>query len=267
MRLNRGHRRGATSLKRKTRASSTAKQWMAILRPLLRWSGVVLVLAAVGFGVQVAAKKLQAPGAFPLQHVQIKGELRNLSNEDLKPIAREYLGQNFFVANLDTLRDRLAANPWVEQVSIGRWWPNIIQVNLRERIAFGYWGNDEMVDVNGQRFRPTVIRQLKKWPRLTGPNGHEKTLIQAYRETRALLEPVNLKLVKLVQDERRSWWLTFENGLEAHIGRKHFKQRLLRLADVYPRVLAAQAKYIAVIDLRYINGFAVRWKTKRPTAG
>jgi cell division protein FtsQ len=41
------------------------------------------------------------------------------------------------------------------------------------------------------------------------------------------------------------------------------------LARVYPRVLAAQIDRIAVVDLRYVNGFAVRWKAERPapTAG
>ncbi len=80
----------------------------------------------------------------------------------------------------------------------------------------------------------------------------------------ALFEPVGLKLEKLAQDERRAWWLTFDNGLEVYVGRERFEERLRRLAQVYPKVLAAQADRIAVVDLRYVNGFAVRWKAGPP---
>ena len=268
MRLgNRKHRRGATALKRKSAAS--AKTWKAAWGPPLRWLGVALALAMVGFGVRFGSEKLREPGAFPLRQVHIEGQLRNLSEEDLQPIAQGYLGQNFFNANLDTLHAALAANPWVEEVAVQRGWPDTVKIELRERVAFGYWGEREMVDVNGHRFLPTKIRQPGPWPHLAGPDGHEQDLIKAYQDVRALLDPVGLKLVKLVQDERRAWWLTFDTGLEVYLGREQFNQRLQRLARVYPRILADQIGQIAVVDLRYVNGFAVRWRTgsPNPTSG
>lgn len=262
MRFGHRRRRGATPLTRNPAAAW--ERWKTVWGPPLRWLGVALALAAVGFGLRVGGQKLREPGAFPLRQVRVEGELRNLAKADFHAVAGEYLGRNFFVANLDALHAALAANPWIEQVSVRRWWPDTVEITLRERIAFGYWGEHEMVDVNGRRFRPTVLRQPGPWPRLAGPDGHEKTLIDAYRETRALFEPLGLKLVKLVQDERRAWWLTFDNGLEVYVGRERFEERLRRLARIYPRVLAGQIDRIAVVDLRYVNGFAVRWKAERP---
>ncbi|MFO1370982.1 MAG: cell division protein FtsQ/DivIB [Candidatus Competibacteraceae bacterium] len=256
------HRRGATTLKPKS--ADPPGRWKIVWGPRLRWLGVALVLAAVGFSLHVGSQKLREPGAFPLRQVRIKGTLRNLAETDIRPIAHEYLGQNFFVANLDALYAALSANPWIEDVTVRRWWPDTIEVNLRERTAFGYWGEHEMVDVNGHRFRPPVLRQPGPWPRLKGPEGREKALIMAYQETSAQLGRVGLKLVKLVQDERRAWWLTFDNGLEVYLGREQFEQRLQRLVEIYPRILVAQVDRIAVLDLRYVNGFAVRWKAERP---
>ena len=144
-------------------------------------------------------------------------------------------------------------------------WPDTVEIQLRERVAFGYWGErGEMVDVNGHRFRPVAVRQSGPWPRLIGPEGREKALIKAWRDIHTRLDPVGLTLVKLVQDERRAWWLTFDSGLEVYLGHERFEERLQRLAQFYPRVLAAQADRIAVVDLRYGNGFAVRWKTAPP---
>ena len=254
--------RGATALRRELPKSPG--QWKATWGPALRWFGVVLVLAGVGWGLWIGSQKLQDPHAFPLRQVRIEGELRNLAEADLQPVARGVLGQNFFMADLDALRTALAANPWLETVAVGRWWPDIVKIQLRERVAFGYWGDGEMVDVNGHRFRPPLVRQPGPWPQLAGPVGHEQALIKTYGEIRALFEPMGLRLTKLRQDDRRAWWLTFDNGLEVHVGRDQFEQRLRRLAQLYPRILSAQIDRIAVVDLRYGNGFAVRWKVAQP---
>lgn len=258
----RERRRGATALNRGPRpAAARGAFWKAGLRGL----GVALVLAAVGFGIEAGLRALREPGAFPLRKVRVEGELRNLTEADLQPLARAYLGQNFFVADLESLRATLAVEPWVDEVTVRRWWPDTVEIRLRERVAFGYWGpQQEMVDVNGHRFRPTALRQSGPWPRLSGPDGREKAVIDAWRAIRARLDPLGLTLVELTQDERRAWWLTFASGLKVCLGQKQFDERLQRLAQVYPRVLASQAERIAVVDLRYDDGFAVRWKTPPP---
>ena len=120
MRLNRGRRRGATPLKREPAGSPG--QWKAVWGPWLRGLGVMLALAAVGFGVQIGLQKLRDPGTFPLRNVRVEGELRNLTEADLQPLAQEYLGLNFFIANLDTLHAALAVNPWIEDVAVRRGW-------------------------------------------------------------------------------------------------------------------------------------------------
>jgi hypothetical protein len=74
-----------------------------------------------------------------------------------------------------------------------------------------------------------------------------------------------LKFAKLVQDERRAWWLTFDNGLEVYVGRERFEERLRGWRNSIRRCWPLRLDQIAVVDLRYVNGFAVRWKAE--TAG
>ena len=123
------HYRGATPLRRE--APPGPGQWKATWGPPLRWLGVALVLAGVGWGLWVGSQKLRDPHAFPLRHVRIDGELRNLAKTDLQPVAGKVLGQNFFMADLDVLRTALAANPWIETVAVRRWWPEIVDIELR----------------------------------------------------------------------------------------------------------------------------------------
>jgi cell division protein FtsQ len=44
------------------------------------------------------------------------------------------------------------------------------------------------------------------------------------------------------------------------LGRLQLEQRLQRFVRSWPMVLAHAAERISVIDLRYSNGFAVRWQ-------
>ena len=85
------------------------------------------------------------------------------------------------------------------------------------------------------------------------------TLINGYREASAVLKQIGLTVSRLVQDERLGWQLTCGNGVEINLGRKLIKERLQRLVNIYPQVLAERGAEIKAVDLRYSNGFAVRW--------
>lgn len=138
MAFQKKRRRGATSIRREP--SDGLQRWKTAWGPPLRWLGVLLVVVSVGYGVRVGGEKLREPGAFPLRQIHIKGELRNLIEADFQTVAGGYIGQNFFVANLDELNTALATNPWIETVAVRRWWPDTVEISLRERTAFGYWG-------------------------------------------------------------------------------------------------------------------------------
>lgn len=49
------------------------------------------------------------------------------------------------------------------------------------------------------------------------------------------------------------------NGLQLGLGRKETHLRLMRFVRVYAEVLKPRIEAIDSVDLRYTNGFAVRW--------
>jgi len=260
----RRQRRGATA-----QVTRAPVKWQFNWQPRLRWMGAVLALLAGGYGLYATTHRLLEPERFPLHYVNLQGEIRNLSQAELQQLVQPYLGQNFLALNIGSLQAVLAANPWIEQVSVHRQWPDRLKVYFQERTAFGHWGRDEMsnemVDVNGVRFRPAAVLQPGPWPRLAGPDGHETALIRSYREADALLKQAGLQLTQLTQDERRAWRIVTANGLEILLGREHFPERLQRFVNIYPHLLADLGGKIAAVDLRYTHGFAVRWAS--PAAG
>ena len=74
-----------------------------------------------------------------------------------------------------------------------------------------------------------------------------------------LLKANDLTIDSLTLDERRAWHLSLNNQVRLVLGRQSAMDRLQRFIRFYPAVLAGKAKVIDEIDLRYTNGFVVRW--------
>ena len=60
--------------------------------------------------------------------------------------------------------------------------------------------------------------------------------------------------------ERGSWSVSTASGAQIVIGdRDQAGRRLHRFLDVYPQLMAGHTDGFVYADLRYTNGFAVRW--------
>ena len=242
-------RRGASRKVRRV-AQRVSRDWR-------RW-GTVLMLLATVMATGWAGRQLLDPNMLPIRHIPVYGTPTALSETELTTITADYLNRNFFSVDIDALYQRLLEQPWVEQVSIRRRWPDTLAITLVRRQPFGYWGQDELIDAHGIRFRPVPLPQNADLPRLAGPDGHEQQLIEQFRLASSRLATIGLKIARLVEDRRRSWQLTLDGGTELKLGRIDFERRLMRFVSNY-RLLAARMADIDTVDLRYVNGFAVRW--------
>ena len=249
----RKRRRGASP--RKAAPAASGGYWIKLLRALVALG----TLAALGLGVVEGWHWIQRPGVLPLTTVHIQGSTVHLPKAEMDRLLRPFLGANFVTLDLQSVRGALAANPWVKHVSVHRRWPNTLVVNLTERVPYARWGAEAMVDVNGQTFIPETL-PAGEWPRLAGPAGQERRVMEQFARTRERLAAGGLTLEGLALDERRAWQLHLGSGIAVSLGRAEYDERIARLLDVYPRVLAPRAQQVAEIDLRYSNGFTVRWQ-------
>lgn len=85
------------------------------------------------------------------------------------------------------------------------------------------------------------------------------TVMATYRIMTRMLAPYDLHIRRLNLDERRAWHLSLDDQLELVLGRENAVERLQRFIRFYPEVLAGKAREIKAVDLRYTNGFVVRW--------
>ena len=81
-----------------------------------------------------------------------------------------------------------------------------------------------------------------------------------YTRLNQLLSVLDLKLVLLQLNERRSWMFKLDNALQVVIGRSNFNDRVTRFIHLVPVGLGSKLSQAKQIDMRYTNGFAVQWR-------
>ncbi|KOR28470.1 hypothetical protein TI04_10915, partial [Achromatium sp. WMS2] len=68
----------------------------------------------------------------------------------------------------------------------------------------------------------------------------------------------NLSVVKMSLSDRRAWNIDLANGTHLSVGTKDLEVRIDRFLTYFPRL--PQPENVEQVDLRYTNGFAVRWR-------
>lgn len=227
---------------------------------LLRWLPLALLLS---LGVAVLAwgtSRLLDPASFPVTTVRIETPLKHIGKEAVREVIRPHVKQGFIGVDVGLVRKELEALPWVAQASVRRSWPDRLVVNIQEQQAVARWSSGGLLSVYGELFKPERMEQWNNLPLLRGPKNTEKVLMDEYKAMQGMLKPLGLRISHLTMNERRAWSLYLDNGLQLSLGRNDTHVRLLRFVRVYARVLHPRLETIDSIDLRYTNGFAVRWR-------
>ncbi len=216
----------------------------------------VLAVAAL---LITAVDRMLPEVMFPIAKVMVQGRLQYQTPEQVFSVAAADAAGGFFSVDTNVIRAKVAALPWVKQVTVRRLWPATVAVHVVEREPVALWTDGRLLDQDGELFSAQLPTPLQL-PRLTGPQGCEQQLLRKYADLRTLLAPLAATVRELTLDERRAWTVTLSNELVLYVGRDFKAQRLERLVRYFPRLFAGREQGMAALDLRYTNGISVRWK-------
>tara|TARA_R110002020_G_scaffold23523_15_gene78196 strand:- start:107 stop:841 length:735 start_codon:yes stop_codon:yes gene_type:complete len=200
----------------------------------------------------------------PLKRLVVQGELQYLKRADVRDaLAGEELG-SFFSADVNSIRTRLEAQPWIEQASVRKEWPDILKVFLVEQKPIGHWNEatrpDALVSAKGEVFEvdKSVIDVLL--PKLNGPEHAVQETVEQYQQVHELLKINGHQVVALTLSERFAVDVELLSGIRLRLGREGLLERVQRFIDLFPTIIRHKAKPIDYVDLRYDTGVAVAWK-------
>ncbi len=203
---------------------------------------------------------LADPATLPIKQVRIEGDFRQLSTSELQTLVKHKVVGGFFNIDVASLRHAVMAEPWVNDVSVHRVWPNGLRVSVQEQIAVARWKTSSLLNEVGDQFSPHKDSFPQELPILDGPEGTQKLLMEKYRTLDRLFSTHDMQLLRLQLNERRSWMFELNDNLRVIIGRTDFNDRVARFFEYVPKGLGPKLAKAEQIDMRYTNGFAVRWK-------
>ena len=219
-----------------------------------------LLLVLMSLSVHMGLQWLQDPWRFPLEVVKIQGDFRYLDKARLQARVEPHLAGGFFGVDVGKVCEVIESMPWVASATVKRVWPDRLGVLVTEQVPVAHWGRDGYLNERGESFVPEPIQVAGELPALAGPDGHEVTVLEQYRAMSRALAPTGLRVASVTLDDRRAWRLLTGSGVELDLGRADTRRRLQRFVQAWPTVFVDRLDGLQRVDLRYSNGFSVRWQ-------
>ncbi len=241
------------------------------------WQKITLSLLVV-FVVTVLTSSyfwIQNPENLTIKSVEVTGDLKILDKKVLQPVIETYAKTNLYLLDTEKLEKEIENNPWVHSASMTKMWPDKLIVKVFEQKPVAFWGSKEMLAENGEIINASLNSNsegnksqkdfsIGNLPMLYSPgvNSSDKgrNMATGFLKIKKWMKDFPLKMVEFKEDTRGSWQIKLENGMTLKIGRDNQEKRLRRFVVGYQQSLAKVIDKISVVDLRYTNGFSVKWK-------
>ncbi|AYF88288.1 cell division protein FtsQ/DivIB [Pseudomonas sp. JS3066] len=221
-----------------------------------------VMLAVLGFGAYEAAQRLLPYADRPIAKVNVQGDLSYISQQAVQQRIAPYIAASFFSIDLAGMRRELEQMPWIAHAEVRRVWPDQVMVRLEEQLPIARWGDEALLNNQGQAFTPRELAHYEQLPQLWGPQRAQEQVMQQYQMLSQMLRPLGFSIVRLELRERGSWFLSTGQGVELLLGRDHLVEKMRRFISIYEKTLKEQIANIERVDLRYPNGLAVAWRTQ-----
>ena len=219
-----------------------------------------LAIALVALPIVGVLRGWFAANRWPVTQLTVQAEFKHVSPDEIRAAVLPRLGKGFFALDLDTVQKAVAALPWVESAEARKRWPDTLLLRIYERQPFARWNDKQLISRQGLVFDAPGADDTSSLPSLRGPDARLAEVVSFYADTQKAFAGTHLQITGVALTERGSWSVTTASGAQIVIGdREQAGHRLRRFLDVYPQLMAGHADGFAYADLRYTNGFAVRW--------
>jgi len=196
----------------------------------------------------------------PLDSVKLNARFERVSTLDVEKVLANYKHTKFLSVDLETLKNELQQVSWVDVAEVKRSFPKSLLITITEHVAAARWGNAGLLNTRGELILKQARYLPPELPQLNGPEGSEWQVAQKYLEMRKTVLEFGLNIETFGMDARGAWSFALSNGTQVEIGREATDQRFYRFAKRVLPLLFTLEKNASVVDMRYSNGFAVKWQ-------
>ena len=196
----------------------------------------------------------------PIELIDVRGDLKRVPLKSIENNTNSLRNKGFLSFNASEVKEKIESLDWVQSAEIIRQWPNKIDIKITEESLLGIWNDDLILNSSGKLYVVDKRSVPTNIPRLNGPKGSERDVMNLFIKIDTLLTGRGLYLEALTLDARGSWSFTIKPKIEIKLGKTEIDQKLERFFLALDQTLLAKINKVSYIDLRYSEGLAVAWK-------
>ncbi len=198
---------------------------------------------------------------YPTTRLKLSGQFNYIATKDIESRLANLLKNNLWSINVNTVKELMYNNPWVNFVFVKKQWPDILQVEILQHNPIAGWNDKFFLTLTGKVLYSTnenndIVKNLNL-PKFYGPSGQENLLIDAYLILLEKLVPIGLNVSKIELTKEQGIEVTLNNNIILKLGTFDLPDRIARFVMAYKKKLHLSISDISYIDLRYTNGVAV----------
>jgi cell division protein FtsQ len=208
-------------------------------------------------GARDARDALANAAGFRIDKLSVTGR-RQLAKPDVLAIAGVTKRTSLLFLDVDDVRARLQASPWIAEASVRKFLPSRLEIDIAERVPFALWQKDGKISViaaDGAVLAPLDDRRFTTLPLVVGPGAEKRA-----KDFLALLD-----LYPAIRDQvraailvaERRWNLKLKNGIDIRLPEADVEGGLKVLSSL-DRDKKLLTRDITAVDLRLTDRVTVR---------
>ncbi len=222
---------------------------------------ILVVTTCIGLALYFWPK-IPVPEILPIKRVEISGNFVHLSPVELEEKAAQSIRGGFITVNVAGIKRELSQEEWINSVAVRRVWPDSLMIFITEHEPVARWGSNALISNEAAVFSPDEASFPPGLPFLSGPRGSEEAVLDKYKSLKSELTRRDMEVDMLVLTERRAWQFRLANGPTVLLGKRDVEGRFNRFFNFAIPYQADRLLQAELIDMRYTNGFAVKWTGK-----
>ena len=219
-----------------------------------------VVVFVIGILLIWPAVKKKIEEYIPIRYVQVEGAFQYIDKDDIKMKINPLVQEGYFSVDIQARFQSVMSLPWTEKVQVERIWPDRVKLRIYEQKPVVRWQAHSLLNVHGDIFRPVNIDKFESLAVLYAPIDQRKQWLDVMDGLSVNLMDQGLHLTKFRVTERQSWLLGMDNGMSIQLGRFQPLQKFTQLMKAFVVSGSDLVSKIAYVDMRYPNGYAVRWR-------
>jgi cell division protein FtsQ len=197
-----------------------------------------------------------------ITQLEVTADYDRITSEQLRLMVAKTPERSFFRLDAEQVKRNIESMPWVRYAHVVKQWPDTLKITIKEHQAVAIWNGAELLNQSGEVFKVDAVDHLKALPRIYGLKEDSKVTLEMFNRYNKLLQPVGYEINEAHVDMRGDWRLILRNGLEVLLGTEKHEARVLRLSETWDQLLSTSERLPERVDLRYSNGYVVRWRAE-----